>query len=121
MDHALGPFEGHGMGIACRNEAVNSLPHLPRVGGAQPVQSAPRKDADVELDRGFYEASHGIRYTLSQAARTEFLDRLLELNHQRYAEKVATGLHDKKVAKGKVRDKTQAAQRELALAGGEDV
>ncbi|WP_219898753.1 hypothetical protein [Phormidesmis priestleyi] len=29
------------------------------------------------------------------------LDRLLELNHQRYAEEVAQGLHDKKKAKGK--------------------
>jgi hypothetical protein len=34
------------------------------------------------------------------------LDRLLELNHQRYAAEVAQGLHDKKKGKGKGKKKT---------------
>ena len=43
-----------------------------------------------------------MRYTLGPAARTEVLDRLLELNHERYAEEVAAGLHTKKpVSKGR--------------------
>ena len=35
----------------------------------------------------------------AEAAHREVLDRLLELNHQRYAEEVAAGLHDKKANK----------------------
>ncbi len=54
---------------------------------------------DLPLDHGFHETKQGIRYTISEAARREVLDRLLELNHQRYAEEVAAGLHDKKSAK----------------------
>ncbi|HMQ35141.1 MAG TPA: hypothetical protein PKD53_30765, partial [Chloroflexaceae bacterium] len=41
--------------------------------------------------------------TISEAARREVLDRLLRLNHERYAEEVEAGLHDKgakKAAKG---------------------
>ena len=36
------------------------------------------------------------------------LDRLLELNHQRYAEEVAQGLHDKGKKKGKSGDNKKA-------------
>lgn len=54
---------------------------------------------DLDLGHGFNETKQGIRYTISQAARREILDRLLELNHQRYAKEVAAGLHDKKTAK----------------------
>ena len=35
------------------------------------------------------------RYTISTLLRREVLDRLLQLNHERYAEEVAAGLHDK--------------------------
>jgi hypothetical protein len=41
---------------------------------------------DLEMGHGFNEAKQGIRYTISEAARREVLDRLLALNHQRYAE-----------------------------------
>ena len=51
------------------------------------------------LDHGFHETKQGIRYTISETARREILDRLLELNHQRYAEELADGLHDKKAKK----------------------
>lgn len=54
---------------------------------------------DLKLDHGFHETAQGVRYTISEAARREVLGRLLELNHQRYAEEVAAGLHEK--AKGK--------------------
>ena len=36
-----------------------------------------------------------MRYTIHEAARREVLGRLLKLNHERYAEEVAQGLHDK--------------------------
>lgn len=51
--------------------------------------------ADLELDHDFRETPLGLRYTISEAVKTEALDRLLELNHARYAEEVAQGLHAK--------------------------
>ena len=70
--------------------------------GLQPATSDDRglKPAPtVGLAHGFHETKQGIRYTISEEARREVLDRLLELNHQRYAEEVAAGLHDKKANK----------------------
>lgn len=55
--------------------------------------------SDLELNHGFHDTPQGRRFTLSPTARTEVLDRLLELNHQRYAQEVAAGLHTKKSAK----------------------
>lgn len=59
------------------------------------------------LGHDFHNTKQGIRFTISETARREVLDRLLELNHQRYAEEVAQGLHDKKKAKGKGQKKTK--------------
>lgn len=58
---------------------------------------------DLDLGHGFHQTRQGLRYTISEAARHTVLDRLLALNHQRYAEEVAEGLHDKgaKKAAGK--------------------
>jgi hypothetical protein len=39
--------------------------------------------SDLSLEHGFYETRQGLRYTLQTRIRTEVLDRLLELNHQR--------------------------------------
>ena len=50
---------------------------------------------DLELGHGFHETKQGLRYTISEAARREVLGRLLKLNHERYAEEVALGLHEK--------------------------
>ncbi|GIU96032.1 MAG: hypothetical protein KatS3mg012_2489 [Gaiellaceae bacterium] len=60
---------------------------------------------DLELDHDFRETPLGLRYTISEAVKTEALDRLLELNHARYADEVAQGLHAKgaKTKKGKRR------------------
>lgn len=48
------------------------------------------------LDHGFHPAGRDVRYTIGPTAQREILDRLLELNHERYADEVAKGLHDKK-------------------------
>lgn len=48
------------------------------------------------LDHGFHKVGRETRYTVGPAAQQEILDSLLELNHERYAEEVAQGLHDKK-------------------------
>ncbi len=50
--------------------------------------------SDLGLGHGFHETRQGIRFTISEAARREVLARLLELNHERYAEEVKQGLHD---------------------------
>jgi hypothetical protein len=54
---------------------------------------------DLRFDHGFKDTKQGRRFTLSETARREVLDRLLRLNHQRYAEEVAAGLHDKDARK----------------------
>ena len=56
---------------------------------------------DIELDHDFHETKQGIRFTICENARREILDRLLQLNHQRYAEETAKGLHDKSKKKAK--------------------
>jgi hypothetical protein len=56
---------------------------------------------DLELDHEFRETPLGVRYTLSEPIKTEALDRLLELNHSRYAEEAALGLHGKKPTRQK--------------------
>ncbi|GHJ54486.1 hypothetical protein Nm8I071_37930 [Nonomuraea sp. TT08I-71] len=48
------------------------------------------------LDHGFHKSGAYTRYTIGPTVQREILDRLLELNHQRYAEEVAQGLHEKK-------------------------
>ncbi len=58
--------------------------------------------SDLDLGHGFHQTKQGIRYTISEEARREVLDRLLELNHERYAEEVAAGLHD--IGKGKKKE-----------------
>ncbi len=56
---------------------------------------------DIDLGHDFHETKQGLRYTISETARREVLDRLLLLNHERYDEEVAQGLHDKGKKKGK--------------------
>jgi hypothetical protein len=66
---------------------------------------------DLPLNHDFHDTKQGLRFTISETARREVLDRLLALNHQRYAEEVAQGLHDKKKGKGtkkKSKTKTQS-------------
>lgn len=65
---------------------------------------------DLDLGHGFHETKQGLRHTISELARREVLDRLLQLNHQRYAEEVAAGLHDKG-KKTKVSGKKKAKNR----------
>jgi hypothetical protein len=55
--------------------------------------------SDLSLGHDFHETKQGTRFTISEEARREVLARLLKLNHERYSEEVAQGLHDK--GKGK--------------------
>jgi hypothetical protein len=51
---------------------------------------------DLDLGQGFHQTKQGVRYTISEQARRGVLARLLKLNHERYAEEVRQGLHEKK-------------------------
>jgi hypothetical protein len=56
---------------------------------------------DLNLDHGFHETKQGTRYTISEPARREVLQRLLKLNHERYAEELKQGLHSKNIGKAR--------------------
>lgn len=51
--------------------------------------------SNLDLGHGFHATKQGERYALSEPARRTVFDRLLALNHQRYAEEV----HEKKKSK----------------------
>ena len=51
---------------------------------------------DLTLDHQHWETPQGIRFTVNPAAKDELLDRLLELNHERFRAEVAAGLHESK-------------------------
>lgn len=64
----------------------------------------------IQLRHDFYEVDYlpendRVRYTIHPEARKEVLKRLLQLNHERYAEEVAAGLHDKKGGKKDSKEK----------------
>jgi type I restriction-modification system DNA methylase subunit len=73
---------------------------------------------DIDLLHDFYEVDYlpendRVRYTIHPEARKEILKRLLQLNHERYAEEVAAGLHDKKGAKKETKaNKAKVAKTE---------
>jgi hypothetical protein len=53
---------------------------------------------DLDLGHGFHMTKQGIRFMISEPTRREVLARLLKLNHERHAEEVFQGVHDKKNA-----------------------
>ena len=44
---------------------------------------------DLDLGHDFHETKQGTRFTISEVARREVLDRLLALNHERYVQEQA--------------------------------
>ncbi|MCY7331121.1 MAG: restriction endonuclease [Pseudanabaena sp. CAN_BIN31] len=65
------------------------------------------------LNHDFHQTKQGQRFTISETARRDILDRLLALNHARYAEEVKAGLHDK--AKGKKKKEKVAIEGQFQL------
>ncbi len=63
--------------------------------------------SELELGHDFHETKLGTRFTFAPVPRQEVLDRLLELNHERYAEEAGKGLHGK--TKGTARSKVAPA------------
>jgi hypothetical protein len=73
---------------------------------------------DLDLGHGFHETKQGIRYTVSEPARREILDRLLALNHERHEEEVKKGLHEKTKPKSKSAGKRSKKGAAGPLFGG---
>ena len=71
--------------------------------------------SDLDLGHGFHATKQGERYTISESARRTVLDRLLALNHQRYAEEVKAGLHEKGAKKAKKAKAASAASPQTDL------
>ncbi|HEY9766899.1 MAG TPA: type IIL restriction-modification enzyme MmeI [Coleofasciculaceae cyanobacterium] len=67
------------------------------------------------LNHDFHETKQGLRYTISEPIRREVLDRLLQLNFDRYAEEVAQGLHDKKKGKKKRKKASDSKIKQKSL------
>ncbi len=67
------------------------------------------------LGHGFQETKQGVRYTISEPTRREVLQRLLKLDHERYAEEVKPGLHGKKGAAPKKKAASEPANEEFSL------
>lgn len=64
---------------------------------------------DLDLGHDFHETKVGTRFTFAPAPRQEILDRLLELNHERYADEVRRGLHGKAKRTGKRKPVSEGA------------
>jgi hypothetical protein len=78
---------------------------------------------DIQLKHGFYPTRQGERFTIAPEARHKVLDRLLQMNHERYAEEVAQGLHAKATSKqkgkaGKAARKRKRGQKSSPLLEG---
>ncbi len=71
---------------------------------------------DVNLGHGFHDTKQGIRFTVSESARREVLDRLLELNHARHAQEGPAGPHPNG---GRAR-KARARKKSMTFFEGEE-
>lgn len=74
---------------------LDSLRELHAENDGSVVSAYGWEDLRQKLGHGFHDTKQGIRFTISGLARREVLARLLKLNHERYAQEVAQGLHDK--------------------------
>ncbi|XVQ89166.1 type IIL restriction-modification enzyme MmeI [Microbispora siamensis] len=82
---------------ACQDEDIVELRRIHRDIDAAVCRAYGWHDMLDKLDHGFHAVGgRETRYTVGPYAQREFVDLLLELNHARYAEEVAKGLHDKK-------------------------
>ncbi|WP_328854120.1 hypothetical protein OHB01_26755 [Microbispora hainanensis] len=82
---------------ACQDEDIVELRRIHRDIDTAVCRAYGWNDMLDKLEHGFHTVGgRETRYTVGPYAQREFVDRLLELNHARYAEEVAKGLHDKK-------------------------
>ena len=90
----------------CHDEDIEELRRIHREIDEATIRAYDWQDrvaAVGGLDHGFHQVGRETRYTIGPAAQREILDSLLELNHERYAEEVAKGLHTQKRRSGKIK------------------
>jgi hypothetical protein len=63
----------------------------------------------LDSSQGFRATKQNARFTISEPTSRADLDRLLALNHQRYAEEIKAGLHYKKGGKTRANTVTATA------------
>jgi hypothetical protein len=68
----------------------------------------------LDPEHGFFDTEQGVRFTMHPVVTVEVLDRLLELNHERYAAEVVAGLHSGNRGRGR-----RAAKKAVQSVGGE--
>jgi len=110
-------MSGHGVGLTATYNLVNDS-------SVEAEEVVALREAHVELDRavlatygwsdlepghGFFETEQGVRFAMDPLVTAEVLDRLLELNHARYADEVSRGLHGKQGASGQLGSRKRAA------------
>ncbi|MGV9595122.1 Eco57I restriction-modification methylase domain-containing protein [Streptosporangium sandarakinum] len=83
----------------CQDEDIVELRRIHRDIDEAVCRAYGWDDLIDQLDHGHHNIGRETRYTVGPAVQRELVDRLLELNHARYAEEVAQGLHDKKTKK----------------------
>jgi hypothetical protein len=65
---------------------------------------------DFDLGHDFHQIRQGVRFTISERARQEALARLLSLNHERYADEVHRGLHERTESRWSRDEEAEAAE-----------
>jgi hypothetical protein len=78
-------------------------------------------DLIPQLGHGIHPVGRDTRFTVGPAVQRELVDRLLELNHERYAAEVAAGLHEKKTKKTARATAPKATSRKPRVDPGQSV
>ena len=99
----------------CADSDIAELRDIHRAIDVAVVRAYGWDDLGTALDHGFHETRQGIRYTIAPAPRQEILDRLLDLNHARYAEEERVGLHAKKPSRKRPSSENEGQQTLLDM------
>jgi hypothetical protein len=81
---------------SCNDADIVELREIHRAIDAAVCRAYEWGDLVPDLDHGHHKVGREMRYTVGPVIQRELVDRLLELNYERYAAEVAAGLHDKK-------------------------
>ncbi|MFD0883031.1 Eco57I restriction-modification methylase domain-containing protein, partial [Streptosporangium algeriense] len=103
----------------CKDEDIVELRRIHRAIDEAVCRAYGWDDLVDKLDHGHHPVGREIRYTVRPGVQRELVDRLLELNHERYADEVAKGLHDKGAKKG-ARAARSTSKKSAQAKGGDD-
>jgi hypothetical protein len=90
FDHRTGIAKRLGVGLTSiynrfhdRNDSIPEIVRLRELRKEMDCDVLAAYGWDTRLEHGFHETKQGVRFSISQAARSEVLRALLQLNHQR--------------------------------------